>query len=299
MTFTLPPPSREQTATRLLRGSAEHSYDPLTEIDWAAPLVPGAYWQPPERSSLYGTELWERLTEEQRVELTKHEIASIASVGVWFELILMQMLVRDIYQRDPLTAHVQYGLTEIADECRHSVMFARMIEKMDAPAYGPGRLAHLLGRFFKATSRGPLTFAAALYVEEILDVRQREAIRDESLQPLARDVSRLHVIEEARHMRYARDEVARKFHQLSALDKAHTRLVFAIAAGLATRRLIHPDVYAAVGLAPREAKRVARHNPHWQSTQQWAAQRVVTFCREVGLIAGPSALIWRRLGLLS
>lgn len=294
----LAPPTRDQTATRLLRASAEHSCDPLVEIDWTAPLVPGAYWQPPERSSLYGTELWDHLSHEQRVELTKHEIASIASVGVWFELILMQMLVRDIYNRDPLTPHVQYGLTEIGDECRHSVMFARMIERMDAPAYGPGRLAHLLGRYFKATSRGPLTFAAALYVEEILDIRQREALRDESLQPLAREVSRLHVIEEARHMRYARDEVARQFNQLSALDKAHTRLMFAIAAGIATRRLIHPDVYAAVGLDAREAKRVARRNPHWQSTERWAAKRAVTFCREVGLIAGPSTLIWRRLGLL-
>jgi hypothetical protein len=177
-------------------------------------------------------------------------------------------------------------------------MFARMLGKMGCPAYGPGRLAQLLGRYFKATSRGSLSFAAALYVEEILDIRQREAMRDESLQPLAREVSRLHVVEEARHMRYARDEVARKFHKLSALDKAHTRLVFAIVATIATRRLIHPGVYAAVGLDPREAKRAARRNPHWHATQKWAADRVVTFCREVGLIAGPSALMWRRLGLL-
>ncbi|MDX6284847.1 MAG: hypothetical protein QOG53_332 [Frankiales bacterium] len=297
-TPTLAAPTREETATRLLRGSAEHSYDPLTEIDWDAPIVPGAYWQPPERSSLYGTELWDRLTEEQRVELTKHEMASIASVGVWFELILMQMLVRDLYNRDPRTAHVQYGLTEIADECRHSVMFGRAIEKMGCPAYGPGRLAHLLGRYFKASSRGPLSFASALYVEEILDVRQREVMRDESLQPLAREVSRIHVVEEARHMRYARDEVARKFDELSTLDKAHTRLVFAVVVAIATRRLIHPDVYAAVGLDPREAARVARRNPHWRATQVWAAARATAFCREVGLIAGPSALIWRRLGLL-
>jgi hypothetical protein len=111
-------------------------------------------------------------------------------------------------------------------------------------------------------------------------------------------VSRIHVVEEARHLRYARDEVARTFARLSRLDKAHTRLVFAIASGIATRRLIHPDVYAAVGLDPRKAKRVARRNPHWRATQKWAAERAVAFCREVGLIAGPSTLIWRRLGLL-
>src|SRR4051794_15330844 len=292
---TLTPPSREDTASRLLRSSAERSLDPYVEIDWDAPSVPGAYWQPPERSSLYGTELWDRLSEEQRIELTKHEVASIASVGIWFELILMQMLVRDIYDRDPRTAHVQYGLTEIADECRHSVMFARMIDKMGCPAYGPGRLAQALGRFFKTTSTGVLSFAAALYVEEILDVRQREAMKDDSLQPLVREVSRLHVVEEARHMRYARDELARNFHRLSRLQRAHTRFVFALAARRATLRLIHPDVYAAVGLDPKAAARIARRNPHWQETQRWAAGRVVRFCREIGLIGGASSLIWRRL----
>jgi hypothetical protein len=33
-----------------------------------------------------------------------------------------------------------------SDECRHSVMFSRFIEKIGCPAYGPGRTAHALGR---------------------------------------------------------------------------------------------------------------------------------------------------------
>jgi hypothetical protein len=293
------PPPREETAARLLRSSAERSLDPYVEIDWTSPATPGAYYQPPERSSLYGTALWDAMSEEQRTELTKHEIASIASVGVWFELILMQMLVRDIYDRDPRTAHVQYGLTEIGDECRHSVMFGKMIETMGCPTYGPGRLATFLGRIFAATSRGPLSYAAALFVEEILDIRQREAMRDESLQPLVRDVSRLHVVEEARHMRYARDEVARKFEQLGPLARAHMRLVLAFVALIATKRLIHPDVYTAVGLDKRQAMRAARRNPHWMHTQRWAAARVVGFFKEIGLIAGPGRLVWRASGLLT
>jgi hypothetical protein len=225
-------------------------------------------------------------------------VASIASVGVWFELILMQMLVRHAYDRDPRTAHVQYALTEIADECRHSIMFGRMIEKMGCPAYGPGRLATALGRVFKALSAGPLIFAAALYVEEILDARQREAMRDESLQPLTREVSRIHVVEEARHIRYAREEVAARFARLPTAEQARERFTLALVAWVATRNLIHPQVYAAVGLDPREARRVARRNPYWQQTQRWAASRVVAFFREHGFIGGPGQLLWRRLALL-
>src|SRR5947208_2262594 len=120
----------ERTADRLLRSSLEHSYDPATDIDWAAPLASGMYFAPPERLSLYGTALWDGLTQEQRVELSRHEVASIASVGLWFELILMQFLVRHGCDREPLSGHAPYGLSEIGDETRHSVMFARMIEKL-------------------------------------------------------------------------------------------------------------------------------------------------------------------------
>src|SRR5439155_25731272 len=184
------------------------------DIDWAAPLASGMYFAPPERLSLYGTALWDGLTQGQRVELSRHAVASIAGVGLWFELILMQFLVRQVYDRDPLSRHAQYGLTEIGDETRHSVMFARMIEKLGCPAYGPGRIRHLRGRIFKSAFGGPSFWAAILVAEETLDTFQREAMNDERVQPLVRAVNRIHVVEEARHVRYARDEVAR---QMAAL----------------------------------------------------------------------------------
>lgn len=55
---------REDIAKRLLRSSAKASYDPLVEIDWDAPIDRDRYAIRPERLSLYGTELWETLTED-------------------------------------------------------------------------------------------------------------------------------------------------------------------------------------------------------------------------------------------
>ena len=36
---------------------------------------------------------------EQRILLSQHEAAALASLGIWFELILMQLLVRHIYDK--------------------------------------------------------------------------------------------------------------------------------------------------------------------------------------------------------
>lgn len=85
---------REDGARKLLTSSARHTLDPAIEIDWDAPLVDGRWGMLPERTSLYGTALWDRLDERERITHSEHEVASLLSVGLWFEVILMQMLTR-------------------------------------------------------------------------------------------------------------------------------------------------------------------------------------------------------------
>ena len=291
-------PERERNAGRLLDASAKTSYDPVVHIDWEAPLASDRYFTPPHRSSLYGTHLWERLSEAQRIELTRHELGSIASMGIWFETILMQMLVRHAYDRDPTTSHVQYAYTEIGDECRHSVMFARGIAKLGVPYYRPVRLTHLLGRVFKQVSNATLTFAGALFVEEILDQLQREAMTDESLQPLVRAISRVHVVEEARHMRYARESFPDDWARMNRVERMWTRHVLAQVAYIASTQLVHEQVYAAVGLDPKPTREIAEANPHWRETRRWAARKVVATFEEAGLLDGRSRRLWTRAGLV-
>ncbi len=298
MTTQLRPTDREDIAERLLRSSAKASYDPMTEIDWDTPVDRDRYAMPPHRVSLYGTPLWDQLSEAQRKELSRQEIASIAGIGIWFETILMQMLARHAYDADPTTSHVQYAYTEIADECRHSVMFAHFMRKMGAPYYRLDPVGRVLGRWFKATSNGPLTFSAALFVEELLDQMQREAMANEEIEPLTRAVARLHVTEEARHMRYAREELIRDWPRRGPITRAYSRIVLALVAYHATERLVSKDCYARVGLDPKQARRAARSNPRWRASKTWFARQAVETYTAAGMMSRPARRIWRRAGLL-
>lgn len=289
---------RERTATRLLHSSASHSYDPGVEIDWDADLAPDRYFVPPHRSSLYGTAIWDGLSEEQRITLTRHEAASIAGLGIWFETILMQLLIRGYYRQDPTAAHAQYALTEVADECRHSVMFGRMIAKLGTPVYRPDGVNEFLGKWIGATATGPRMFAAILICEEILDALQREAMASEEVQPLVRMVSRIHVVEEARHVRYAREELARQVRAAGKGRLAFDKVVIGRAAYLCGTRLIHPAVYKSIGVRPSEGWAASRANPHFRETLRWAGERVVTYLSDLGLVEGPGAFLWKRSGLL-
>jgi hypothetical protein len=288
---------REDIAKRLLRGSAKSSFDPLVEIDWDAPAE-DKWGMRPERVSLYGTRLWERLSEEKRRELSRLEMASTMATGIWFETILMQMLVRHAYRNDPTSLHVQYAYTEIADECRHTVMFAKAIERLGSRAYRLDPVAHVLGNVFKSLAHGPLVFAGALLVEEILDQLQRETVDDESIEPVVRSTSRIHVIEEARHIRFAREEFHRDRVRRGPLDKAYSRLVLGLVAYYSATRLIHSKVYEQVGLDPEEAYRAARRNTHFIDSKTELSRKVVKTLDTAGAITGLGRYFWQKAGLL-
>ncbi|HJQ46252.1 MAG TPA: diiron oxygenase [Amycolatopsis sp.] len=294
MTRMLGDVGREKTADRLLKSSANRFYDPAVDIDWAADLPAGMPFQPAHRCSLYGTDLWDQLSAEQRIELGKHELASIASNGIFFEVLLMQMLLKEVYNADPTTRHAQYALTEIADECRHSTMFARSIERAGAPAYGPLKIVHRLGKVLPLIGYGPALYGSILVAEEILDRIQRETMADETIQPMVRMVNRIHVIEEARHVTFAREEVTRGMATLSTAELAYQRWLIAVVSFAITRSLVNPRVYRAVGLDPRQAWETALRNPHFRETIRWSGERIMAFLSEAGLVGAPGMRFWRK-----
>ncbi len=298
MPKTLQVNDREKTAERLLRSSAKNSYDPEVDIDWDAPLAEAQPYLPFERSTLYGTRLWEQLTEQQRVELTKHEFASVASNGLWFEVLLMQMLLKDVYGRDPRTNHAQYALTEIADECRHSTMFAKACARIGAPAYGPVRVLRDGGRILPAVLKGPSAYASILVAEEILDRIQRDQMHDERVQPLVRMVNRIHVMEEARHVTFAREEVTRGMAECNAAQRAYHQFMTALVGFCIVKALVNPRIYKAVGLRPKTAYETAMANPYWNDTVHWAGEKIMGFLDDAGLVGKPGMALWKKAGLL-
>ena len=290
--------ARAGTAQRLLSSSTKNSYDPQLDIDWDAPLPDGLAFMPFERVSLYGTPLWDELSPEQRIELSKHELASIVSVGLWTELILIQMLVRDAYHRDPRDPRTHYELTEIGDETRHVIMFAKTLDRMGVPAYRPPRFVHHLARLYKATARGPMLFGPVLVTEEITDRLQRESMNDDGIHPLIRMVNRIHVVEEARHVRFAREELSRVMPRLSAPARAHHRLIAALVSAIVASVLIDPAVYSSVGLDPAMARRAARANPHHRQTVRWMGEKIMRFLDENGMVTRVTRPIYRAANLL-
>jgi len=293
-----PQPDRQSVAQRLLDSSETLSYDPVTEVDWETPLDTSYHGASPEWSTLYGTAYWDEMTPEQQRELTRQEAASVASTGIWFEMILQQMVLRDFYAKDPTDPAFQWALTEIADECRHSIMFARGAAKLGAPAYRPRRLAVELGRFFKTTATGEAAYAAILVAEEVLDVMQRDWMRDERVVPFVRTINNIHVVEESRHMKFAREETRERLKGAGWLRRRYNALVVSIAAYVIVSSMVNPRVYGEAGLDTRRAIREARANEHHKSMMRSSCAGLMEFLDSAGLLTKAAAVFYKRANLL-
>lgn len=300
---TIAPDARTTEPTRdgsqrLLDSSAALSYNPATEIDWDAELDPTHFGLNPEWSTLYGTPLWDEMTPEQRVTLTRHEVASIMSTGIWFEMILQQMVLRDQYCGAYAESDFQFALTEIADECRHSIMFARACTKMGIPAYFPRRASVELGRVFKSLATAEVAYGGILVAEEVLDVMQRDWMRGEQVLPIVRTTSKIHVVEESRHMKFARQEMRERIEGAGPRRRQTSALVIAIAAHVIVSNMVNEGVYAAAGLDRERAVAAAKANEHHHTLMRSSCAHLMEFLDELGLLTRPALAFYKRVHMV-
>lgn len=302
MTTMSTPPSyevkRQEMADRLLDASARRSYNSIVDIDFDAPQDPDLFYLPPEGVSLYGTPLWEKMTHAERVELSRQEAANFLSRGVWFENTLNQGLLRGMLYQDPTSRNVHYALTEIGDETRHMIMFGRVIEAIGAKPYRLKRRQAWAVQRFPTLYKGTLLWAAALCGEELLDEMQRRFAHHPQLQPIMAQSFRIHIAEEARHIRYAREGVDRRLEHAKWWERFAVRYLSGIAAIVLRRMFYDKEVYRRCGLPVREAMREARNNKQITTLRQEAFHGLYLFLADRGLMSRFSEIFWRRCGFL-
>lgn len=287
--------SREDFSLRLLKGSAKKSYEPVVDIDWDGPLAEDKYFVPPQMSSLYGTPLWQGMTEAQRIELSRQEFVNYLSMGIWFENMLNQSLLRGMMHSSPTAHSTFYELTELGDEARHMLMFGKTIARVGAEPFWPKGNAARQVNAMAFLFRGPMLWIAALVGEEIFDALQRRILEDgEDVQPLVQRVMRIHVTEEARHIQFARDGLRRDLAELSPRMRWVLANLHGLGARLYLLNFTRRGLYERVGLDGAEAQRQARANPRFHEMQRVGFASLAEFLDDAGLMGPIARRLWKR-----
>jgi hypothetical protein len=287
-------PTREEFSERLLKGSVKKSYAPVVDIEWDAPLDPDKFYMPPRMISLYGTPMWEKMTRAQRIELSRQEFVNGLSAGIWFENILNQALLRELLHRDATAKSTHYALTELGDEIRHMVMFGRAIERVGCKPVRPRLYQRVIINALPLINRGSMLWVAALIGEEIFDALQRQMIDDPEVQPIVARLMQIHVTEEARHIRFARDGLRRRVAHMPWISKMWVAN-FNGGGGLVFRYLFtNPVPYHRAGLDVTQARWEALTNKHHHEIKVMGFASLAAFLEEIGLMGPIARRLWKR-----
>jgi P-aminobenzoate N-oxygenase AurF len=96
MTTTTDLPRTAARSHQLVAASERTTLDPFRDIDWSIPIDDSAMHLPPETLPLYGTEIWDSMSDAGRIAYSRHECAALCGAGIWFENVLMQAVLRHL-----------------------------------------------------------------------------------------------------------------------------------------------------------------------------------------------------------
>jgi hypothetical protein len=237
------------------------------------------------------------MTREQRIKLSMHEACSALATVIWFEnqlsFKLMDYLI-DTSPHDPLFYWMQI---EVADECRHSMMFGEVIKRSEVPWYQP-RFSSLIRFFTKHLTSRVAMMLSALAAEEVTGYLNRRIAQDPECHPAMRDLSKIHIVEEARHRGYAHQYLKQNWPHTGKFPRSMARRYVLLSTSIIIWQLVHPDIYKNLGLPP-EALEMAKNNPHRARIRREMSAELVEFLSEIDVIDEKVAPKWRAAGLMT
>ena len=266
-------------------------------VDWSIPIDDTAFHFHPEYLSLYGTPQWNAMSEKERFAYSRHEAVAFYRTGTWFENILIHGLMHHLYDlpaNDPLH---RFLYLEASEECRHCAMFGEFARHAGTPPYLPSRRVLFMGKILKHTGSKIVYHLAILGGEEIADAYDRATSRGENIHPVSKQMAKLHVIDETRHMAFVKTYLAELWPALGPVAKAYARWYMPITLFTMVDAMVNRQVYRTLGI--KDGYSAAWRNPHRRERIRQALAGYTGFLTRLGVITPMTRPVWRALGLLA
>ncbi|CAN5565032.1 diiron oxygenase [soil metagenome] len=290
------PTTIDDRIDRLSTASVRRMIEPDTDV--AGQLGDGAVL-PDELLSVAGLDL--DLEAGQRARLSREEVASIVAAGIRFEAVLIAGFALDLATAPDLTdPRVTYAFHELGEETRHSRLFVRLLTQLQPTATNPldrpilRRIERLV--LPRLIARPALLDVLVLAGEEIPDRFQKLAAEHPDTDPFLRDVNRYHRQEEARHLAFARMVLPERWSAAGPVERFLVRRVAPTVIRGMFDTMVHPGVYATVGLPTWSTWKAANRTPERVAIRHTATRGVLAALLEAGVLGcGAVPRPWRDL----
>ena len=261
----------------------KQQWDAAVRIDWSQDLDPENPQEIDDRLiPIFGSPIWEKLTDKERVHLRHHQQAQTLSQFMHGEQGALMAAARIVQTAPDLDAKF-YAATQVMDEARHVEAYSRLLNQKLGIAYPitPG-LRSLLETVM-TDRRWDMTYLGMQILIEGLALAAFQRIRDYAKNRLAASVNAFVMQDEARHVAFGRLALRDLYPELTDAERRE-REDFVVEACYQMRdRFNQREVWEHLGLDVQSAVDAAMSSENMRLFRKRLFSRIVPTVKDIGL----------------
>jgi P-aminobenzoate N-oxygenase AurF len=261
----------------------KQQWDAAERIDWSLDLDPENPMMLDDRViPIFGTDIWNRMTEAERRRVRHHLQASQISQFMHGEqgaLIATAKIVQTVPDIDSKF----YAATQVMDEARHVEAYSRLLHEKFELAYP---ITHGLSALLEqglSDNRWDMTYLTMQILIEGLALAAFQRIRDQSRNPLAAAVNAYVMQDEARHVAFGRIALRDYYPQLSEAERGEREEFVVEACWHMRDRFNQLEVWQRLGLPIEECLEIVDRSEAMNLFRSRIFSRIVPTVRDIGL----------------
>jgi hypothetical protein len=281
--FTWDYDARSDELLRLYSKGKKEQWDAETRIDWSLPVDPEDPMQmADEVVPLFGTRIWDKLSDKQRTEIRYHsQVFNLSQFlhGEQGALVCSARIVQDV----PRIESKFYAATQVMDEARHVEAYRRLLAEKFRFVYPISAPLRTLIEKAMNDPRWDFTYLGMQVLIEGLALVAFQRIRDYSRNPLCQAVNAYVMQDEARHVAFGRLALRDYYPQLSEAERRE-REDFVIEGSYHLRdRFNSPEMWERLGFDVKEVLRTLDASEGQIRFRKRLFSRIVPTVRDIGL----------------
>ena len=283
---------------RLYSKGKQQQWDAEKRIDWSQDVDPDDPMQIVEEMlPLYGTPLYEKLSDRQKSDLRYHsQVHNLSQFlhGEQGALVCSARIVQDV----PTLESKFYAATQVMDEARHVEAYRRLLKEKFRFAYPISPPLQRLLEQALTDKRWDFTYLGMQVLIEGLALAAFQRIRDYAKNPLCQAVNAYVMQDEARHVAFGRIALREYYPQLTEAERRE-REEFVIEGSYFLRdRLNSAEMWERIGIDPKDALSAHAASEGQIRFRKRLFSRIVPTVKDIGLWSEKVQAAYADMGVL-
>jgi hypothetical protein len=286
-----------QRLMRLYENAKRDQWNSTERLDWSIDVDPESELVPDAGIGIYGTPIWEKLTDKEKRKL-RHEAITWQLCqflhGEQGALLATAQIVDSV----PWYEAKQYGATQVMDEARHVEVYRRFVQEKLEHEYPVNAELKSLIDLILTDSRWDMKLLGMQIIVEGLALAAFGTIRDTAANPLLRDLTAAVMEDESRHVAFGVLSLREHCRDLSEKDRREREDFVYEASVLMRDRISNREVWEAMGLDPDECVAHADDSVIAKEFRYRLFSKIVPNVKSLGLLSERQRERFHALGIL-